>query len=95
MSKYRMSEDDIPRWLLRLPPAEYTLNAMVERTGAMRNNIYMRMEALEVEKIKTYRGALQINVYKWRGASYYWARIYEKRINKMEKLLEEVHGGST
>lgn len=88
MGRYKMSEDSVPQWLIKLPPGDYTLTEICNKTLMGRHNTYMRLEALEVEKTYKYKGALKMNLYHWKGASYYWYRIYENRNQKIKKILE-------
>ena len=94
MGRYKLSEEDIPAWLLKLQPGHYTLKQIEELIGVGRNSVFMRLEALNVEKITTFKGARKINVYNWKGATYYWSRIYENRTKKMEKIIEDAYGKS-
>lgn len=87
MTKYKLSEETIPEWLMRLPPGEYTITQIQNEAGLHRDTIYTRLEALAVDKRWVKIENHWKNVYNWKGATFYWTRIYDK---KKEKLLKEM-----
>jgi len=81
------TKDNVPDWLLNIPPGLYTTMDFMRLTKHTRFNIRARMMALcvDVEKVKQKgSGHSAVNMYNWKGAKFYLQKQFEDKINKME-----------
>lgn len=79
----------IPKWLLNVPPGEYSLKELVRLTGASRHNIYMRLETLGVVKAHKRIDIFWMNIYTWEGAEFYLEKGFKTSINQVRKQLQK------
>lgn len=85
MAKYGLALD-LPLWLKKLPAGEYSLVEVSERLkNICKASIYMRFQALNVERIKKKKNgdSKLIFYYTWKGANYYYLRIYQSKVGNV------------
>ena len=91
MTEHRM-KFEVPKWLENLEKGDYTAIEISELTNATVMNVHKRMLALEVEKyLKIQENNHHANVYKWRGAAYYWKKSIQL---KQQKIKEDFNANS-
>jgi hypothetical protein len=77
---------ELPDWLKKLPPGEYSLEGIFKHTKDIcTSNIYNALQSIGVERVKKKKKSdyKPIYYYNWKGASYYYLRLYETRIKKL------------
>lgn len=85
MAKYGLSSDTIPDWLVKLMPGKYTITEIQNISGVHRDTIYTRLEALSVDKEWVKIKNRWKNQYNWKGASHYWAQMYQEKQVRLSK----------
>lgn len=73
----------VPLWLEKLPPGEYTIVEVCKLTKATTSNVYIRFQALGVEKKLTRKGHIWNNIYFWKGAKHYVRQEFEKKMKEL------------
>lgn len=71
-------------WMCDLPPGEYTVYEIVEKTGQSYTNVYFRLNALQVKKFK--RGRFYI--YMWKGPRQYIESTEQKHKIEIRRLKD-------
>lgn len=87
--KYGLCADKMPDWLTKLPAGEYSARDAAIKLNVGTNSVYMRFEALEVEKVRKLIDKTWKNIYVWKGASYYYLRIHEQKMKNLQHRYGE------
>lgn len=69
----------VPDWLLNLPPGKYTIKDIMWETDQKYNNIYLRLNKLDVERIDAPNNRINF-LYIWEGAEYYIKKFLKERL---------------
>lgn len=99
LKKSTISPYNVPEWLSKLPPGEYSIMQICKITGQTYANIYLRLKILEVKTRKvplmTYQqefdseislhGRDNVTVYDWRGYQHHLVKAAENRVAALKK----------